>query len=336
VRCIDCDFDLVRTTDGRCPECGRAFDAADVGTYIGEGHARIARRSAAAPGWPMWAMAALLGLLILRTDFSPGRSFGDGVVALLAGLVFVALYIIRLIVALAARSTLPKRRPGAPRVVPIALWRWLLPIGIVLTAQGLAALRVPRMVAFWFDRSALEPVAQGPAIEPSAWVSIPAWSGRVDRGAIWTDFEVVAFDPTTELGRAENPFDLGYAWELAGNEIEFVRKSRGSPTAQGAPSLERILRLRLARLAVFPIAGKGYGGFSEPAWAYAPGAPDVFILPPVQEEEIPYPLAWFRRYSGDWFVSLYWIQELEDRPKLEDRPSDSDGVVKPSLDPSAP
>jgi hypothetical protein len=328
VRCIDCDFDLVRTTDGRCPECGRAFDAADVGTYIGEGHARIARRSAAAPGWPMWAMAALLGLLILRTDFSPGRSFGDGVVALLAGLVFVALYIIRLVVALAARSTLPKRRPGAPRVVPIALWRWLLPIGIVLTAQGLAALRVPRMVAFWFDRSALEPVAQGPAIEPSAWVSIPDWSGRVDRGAIWTDFEVVAFDPTTELGRAENPFDLGYAWELAGNEIEFVRKSRGSPTAQGAPSLERILRLRLARLAVFPIAGKGYGGFSEPAWAYAPGAPDVFILPPVQEEEIPYPLAWFRRYSGDWFVSLYWIQELEDRPR------DSDGVGEPPSVPS--
>jgi fumarate reductase subunit C len=314
VRCIDCDFDLVRTTDGRCPECGRAFDAADVGTYIGEGHARIARRSAAAPGWPMWAMSALLGLLILRTDFSPGRSFGDGVVALLAGLVFVALYIIRLIVALAARSTLPKRRP---RVVPIALWRWLLPIGIVLAAQNIAALRVPRMVAFWFDRSALEAVAQGPAIEPSAWVSIPAWSGRVDRGAVWTDIEVVAFDPTTELGRAENPFDLGYAWELAGNEIEFVRKSRGSPTAQGAPSLERILRLRLARLAVFPIAGKGYGGFSEPAWAYAQGAPDIFILPPHdEEEEIPYPLASFRRFSGDWFVSLSWIQKLEDRPKL--------------------
>jgi hypothetical protein len=297
VRCIDCDFDLVRTTDGRCPECGRAFDAADVGTYIGEGHTRIARRSAAAPGWPMWVMSALLGLLILRTDFSPGRSFGDGIVALLAGLVFVALYIVRIFFAFAAHKALPKRRP---RVVPIALWRWLLPIGIVLAAQNIAALRVPRMVAFWFDRSALEAVAQGPTIEPSAWVPISAGSGRVDRGAIWTDIEVVAFDPTTELGRAENPFDLGYAWELAGNEIEFVRKSRGSPTTQGAPASERILRLRLERLAVFPIAGKGYGGFSDPAWSYAPGAPDIFILPPHEdeEEEIPYPLTPFRRFSG--------------------------------------
>ncbi len=330
MRCIDCNFDLVRSgPEGRCPECGRAFDAADVGTYIGEGHTRIARRSAAAPGWPMWAMSALLGLLILRVDFSPGRSFSDGVGALLAGLVFGALYIARIFFAFAAHKALPKRRP---RVVPMALWRWLLPIGIVLVAQGIATLRVPRMVAFWLDRSALEAVAQGPAIEPSAWAPISAWSGRVERGAVWTDVEIVAFDPATELGRAEDPFDLGYAWELAENEIEFVRKSRGSPTTQGAPASERILRLRLERLAVFPIAGKGYGGFSDPAWSYAPGAPDIFILPPHEdeEEEIPYPLTPFRRYRGDWFVSRHWIERLKDRPR------DSDGVVKPSLDPSAP
>lgn len=314
VRCIDCDFDLVRTADRRCPECGRAFDAGDVGTYIGEGHTRIARRSAAAPGWPMWAMSALLGYLILRADFSPDRGFGDGIAAILAGFGFGALYIIRLFVALAARRALPKRRP---RVVPIALWRWLVPIGVVVAAQGLVAARVPRMVAYWFDRSALETAAQGPAIEPSAWVSISAWSGRVDRGAIWTDIEVVAFDPATELGRVENPFDLGYAWRLAGNEIEFVRESEGVAAVRRTPVSERIRRLRLERLAVFPIAGKGYGGFSEPAWAYAPGAPDVFILPPFEndeEEEIPRPVVSFRRYSGDWFVSIYWIQRLEDRP----------------------
>jgi hypothetical protein len=311
VRCIACNFDLVRSTaERRCPECGRAFDPDDVGTFLGEGHARWARRSATAPGWPMFLLAVFVGFLVLRTDFSPGRSFADAVFAFLAMLGAGALYLVRLFVALAARMALPKRRP---RVVPIALWRWLLPIGIVLAAHALVALRVPRLVAFVaLDRAQLEAIARGPAIEPSRWTTVSAGSGVVERGAVWADLEVVAFDPASELGRTNDPFDFGFAWQLEGDDMKFIRKS-GDPENPGVAASERMLRLRLARLAIFPIAGKGYGGFSEPAWVYAPDAPDLFILPHLEQEEIPYPLMWFRRFSGDWFVSLGGVARLEDR-----------------------
>ncbi|MDI9404090.1 MAG: hypothetical protein QM516_09480 [Limnohabitans sp.] len=305
MRCIDCDFDLLRTTDGRCPECGRAFDRHDVGTFIGEGHMRWARRTAAGPGWPMFALAVVLGVLVLQTDFSPSDNFSAGLTALLAGLLVGGFYLVRLFVALAARAALPKRRP---RVVPIALWRWLTPIAIVLVASALVELRVPQMVAFWLDRSILESVAMGPAIEPSVFTPIDAWTGRVTKGAVWDNMEVTGIDPAEGYGAN---FPPGWGWVVEDGNMRGMQRVDGIEQ----PALVRVVSVSLPRLAIFPIEGSGYGSFSCAAWAYAPSAPDVFFVLPEDRADLG-PV--FLRYSGDWFVSARWIRPLEDRA-LEDR-----------------
>jgi len=35
MRCLDCDYQLVRLTQNRCPECGREFDPRDPNTFAG-------------------------------------------------------------------------------------------------------------------------------------------------------------------------------------------------------------------------------------------------------------------------------------------------------------
>jgi len=319
VRCIACDFDLAQTTDGRCPECGRAFDRQDNGTYIGEGHSRVARRSAAAPGWPMFTLAALLGYLILCTDFSPTGTFMPHLSALLAGLFIGGFFLVRLFVALAARAALPKRRP---RVVPVALWRWLTPIAIVLVAMVIVQLRVPRMMAFGLDRAVLQPVAVGSEAEPSAFLPVEAWTGRVTKGAVWDDIEITAIDPAEGYG-AE--FPPGWGWVVEQGEMRGVRRVDGAER----PVRVRVASVTLPRLAIFPIEGTGYGRSSCAAWVYAPGAPDVFFLTEVADSgdqnsgdqdsgdadsgDRAYPGPTFLRYSGDWFVSKGWMHPLEDR-----------------------
>ncbi|MCE2884880.1 MAG: hypothetical protein LW806_08285 [Planctomycetaceae bacterium] len=312
MRCIACDFDLLQTTDGRCPECGREFDRNDIGTFIGEGHGRVARRSAAAPGWPMFTLAALLGYLVLCTDFSPAGTFEPVLRALLAGILVGCLYLVRLFVAFAARVALPKRRP---RVVPVALWRWLTPIAIVLVASVLVELRVPRMIAFWLDRSSLAPIAVGPGAEPSAFAPVDAWTGRVTKGAVWDDIEVTGVHPAEGYGAS---FPPGWGWVV---EAGYMRGVRGADQ----PALVRVVSVSLPRLAIFPIEGTGYGNFSCAAWAYAPGATDVFFVLPEDGADLG-PV--FLRYSGDWFVSAWWIQPLEDRPVWATTPAAEGSPVR--------
>lgn len=216
---------------------------------------RWARRTAAGPGWPMFALAVVLGVLILQTDFSPADNFSAGLTALLAGLLVGGFFILRLLVALAARAALPKRRP---RVVPITLWRWLTPIAIVLVASALVELRVPRMVAFWLDRTVLQPVALGSAAEPSAFLPVEAWTGRVMRGAVWNDIEIMAIDPAEGYG-AE--FPPGWGWVVEQGEMRGVRRVDGAEQ----PVRVRVVSVTLPRLAIFPIEGMGYGNFVCPA-----------------------------------------------------------------------
>ena len=246
----------------------------------------------------MFALAGLLGVLVLQTDFSPAGNFSAGLTALLAGLLIGGFFLLRIFVAFAARAALPKRRP---RVVPIALWRWLTPIAIVLVASALVELRVPRIVAFWLDRSSLAPIAVGPGAEPSAFAPVDAWTGRVMKGAVWDDIEVTGVHPAEGYGAN---FPPGWGWVV---EAGYMRGVRGADQ----PALVRVVSVSLPRLAIFPIEGTGYGGFSCAAWAYAPGATDVFFVLPEDRADLG-PV--FLRYSGDWFVSAWWIQPLEDRP----------------------
>jgi hypothetical protein len=301
MRCIDCDFDLERISEPRCPECGRAFDPQDGGTFIGPGHARFSRRLAQAPGWPMFVLAGLLAILILRIDFGPAASFPAQLLALLASLAVGLAFIMRLLGAVLGHRTLPRHRP---RVVPIALWRWLLPIALVVAAEMLASARAPRAIAFWLDRKILEPLAVGPAVEPSKWSAVRAWSGSVTRGAVWDDIEVATIEWTPPEMGARDPFHGGYGLEWQSDELRYTG-------AGDEEKIAPIVRISLPRLAVFPINAIGYGGSSH-AWAYAPGAPDVFLpIPTGQDEMHGYR---FVRYRGDWFVSRGLLISLEDRP----------------------
>ena len=293
MRCIDCDFDLERISEPRCPECGRAFDRHDAGTFIGPGHSRFSRRLAQAPGWPMFVLASLVALLILASGFLPGPAFGAQIYAMLAGALLIFIYSGRVFLGLIGRFTLPRCRP---RAVPIALHRWMVPPATVALAMLLVASDVTRRAAFLLDRGVLEPIAQGVPVQPSAWSPIRTWSGSVATGAVWIDVPVWAFAPESVLGTLRDPFAEGPLSDDAWDALA-MRKS-GEVKADGT------VDLRLARLAVFPIEGTGYGGNMATAWAFAPDAPDVFV----HRGDV------YLRYSGDWYAARGWIWPLEDRP----------------------
>ena len=300
MRCIDCNFDLSHA-GGQCPECGRAFDAADAGTFIGPAHSRVTRALAGAPGWPMSVGAAFVALLVLRADFCPSGTFGASNEAAAAALLFAVVFVGRALVALFAHEALPRRAsPAGPRrVVAIAPMRWLLPIAVIGAGYLTAEMRVPRAVAFWLDRRVLEPVAMGPPVELGAWATVDAWSGRISRGIVRLDALVWVWAPAPDSaldGTADPSGDASL--ELPGDRA--ILRARG---ARLGPS---DMVLRLPRLAVFLVEGTGYGGFTCAAWAYAPGAPDYFMLD----------FARFTRHQGDWYRSGGWIdpRHLEEAP----------------------
>jgi hypothetical protein len=293
MRCIDCDFDLERISEPRCPECGRGFDPQDGGTFIGPGHTRFSRRLAQAPGWPMFVLASLVALLILASGFVPSAAFGAQISAVLAGFLLAVIYIGRVYMGLIGQFTLPRCRP---RAVPIALHRWMVAPATVVLAVLLVASGVTRKAAFVLDRGVLEPIAQGVPMQPSAWSPVRTWSGSVAKGAVWGDVKVWAFDPESALGKLRDPFAKGPLSDDAWAAL--AKRKSGEVEADGT------VDVRLARLAVFPIEGTGYGGDQATAWAYAPDAPDVFV----HREDV------YLRYSGDWYATRGWIRPLEDQP----------------------
>jgi len=304
MRCIDCNFDLSHA-GGQCPECGRAFDAADAGTFIGPAHSRVTRALARAPGWPMSVGAAFVALLVLRADFSPSGTFGASIEAAAAALLFAVVFVGRALVALFAHEALPRRAsPAGPRrVVAIAPMRWLLPIAVIGAGYLTAEMRVPRTVAFWLDRRVLEPIAMGPPVELGAWATVDAWSGRVSRGIVRLDALVWAPAPdSAPAGTADPSGDASL--ELPGDRA--ILRARGNHLGPSD------VVLRLPRLAVFLVEGTGYGGFTCAAWAYAPGAPDYFRLD----------FAEFTRHQRDWYRSGGWI----DPRQLEEDPVGGTGV----------
>lgn len=328
MRCIDCTFDLTHSCDAaRCPECGRAFDPGDAGTYLGERHSRFARRLATAPGWPMCVVAGIVALATMRVDFGPSGSFGPALIAGLVALVAGAIYLVRLAAALFARYLLLPTR--TPSVVPTRPARWLAPLAIALAGWTANGLHLPRAVAFWLDAPLLEPTARGPALEPSDWAAasmrIDAWSGTVTEGAVWLDVEVWAFESRvpSELLETATRASQTVAWppgDPLGGAMSpeafdcYTRRNLGERDVPGT------VELRLPRLAVFPIEGTGYGNFNDAAWAYAPGAPEEFGVV-VSEPSLSAGM-YFHRMRGDWYRSWGWIH-LEDRKPSAAMPADS-------------
>ena len=241
----------------------------------------------------MFALVSLVVLSILASGFGPGPRFALQLSALLAGVVLGFVYIGRVISGVMGHLTLPRCRP---RAVPIAFHRWIAPPVTVVLAVLLVESDVTRKVAFVLDRSALGSIAQGAPVQPSAWIPIRAWSGGVAKGAVWNDVDVWAFEPESPLGKLMDPLAPGPLADSAWKST--LRRRDGETTVDGT------VDLRLARLAVFPIAGTGYARTLSAAWAYAPNAPDVFGLKG----------SVFLRYSGDWYASRSWIEPLEDQP----------------------
>ena len=121
---------------------------------------------------------------------------------------------------------------------------------------------------------------------------------------MWDDIEVATIEWTPPEKGARDPIQDGYGLEWKSDEVRYTG-------AGGEEKIAPIVRIALPRLAVFPIDGTGYGGSSQ-AWAYAPGAPDVFLpIPTGPDEALGYR---FVRYEGDWFVSRGLLFSLLDRP----------------------
>ena len=218
-------------------------------------------------------------------------------------------------IALIGHLALPRQRPP---LVPIAPWRWLLAPGVIGLAMLVNGAGITRQAAFLLDSRVLEPYAKGAAVQPSAWTRVPAWSSSVARGAVWDDIAVDAFDPATRLGKLAGPFEYAKDGSDERWNAYSVYRSR-DPSVRGP--IPGIVRIRLARLAVFQAEGHGYQSFSGPAWAYAPGAPDTFFL----DDKFA-----FHRYSGDWFVSRGWMMTLEDQPAARKTPDAAPSPLEPA------
>jgi hypothetical protein len=180
--CLRCRFDLAGSRDaGRCPECGRAFDAADRLSWAEDRGEPLRRRLAGPPGWPLWLLAIAVALLVLRAGFGPGSMVNRTLDALLAFTVLSLVLSGRAAIGLSIRRTVPTGsfRRGA--------WRWAGPVAPVAAALVANIAGLTRAASFALQRGGLERLAAGPATPPGVAIAAPLVLGAVRDGFILLD-----------------------------------------------------------------------------------------------------------------------------------------------------
>jgi hypothetical protein len=183
--CLRCRFDLAGSRDaGRCPECGRAFDASDRLSWAEDRGEPLRRRLAGPPGWPLWMLSFAVALLVLRAGFGPGNMLNRTLDALLAFTVLSLVFLGRAALGLWIRRTVP---PGSFRR---GAWRWAGPVAPVAAALVANVAGLTRAASFSLHRGGLERLAAGPAYGPGARFSAPLALGAVRDGFVMLEFPI--------------------------------------------------------------------------------------------------------------------------------------------------
>lgn len=87
MRCLSCKYDLSQLTEHRCPECGRAFDPTDPGTFHSESLSWV-RYVVPRRNRDYAASLVVLGLLIVFWLIDPPRHMRTAIINVIIGVGF--------------------------------------------------------------------------------------------------------------------------------------------------------------------------------------------------------------------------------------------------------
>lgn len=109
VHCLTCNYDLSNLTEHRCPECGRDFDPANAGTFIGDDWYKLRTRTLerwiyGCAFFPFTAIVAFAFLIALLGGF---ESYSNAATkfAAIVGFVVLALIPISVLVTIVLLAT---------------------------------------------------------------------------------------------------------------------------------------------------------------------------------------------------------------------------------------
>jgi len=175
--CLGCGYALQGLVEPACPECGRGFDPADKSTFSRRsGRGGFWRWCAAGPGWVIVAGAVVAAGLLLYADSVPGGFFGWFILGFMLGNVFAILWGVRLLVALILNAY-----DRTLREVAVRYWkRWLLPVLVVVLAQGAVIVNAPERLRFALARPVLEVEANNVLNHQPARSAFTARGTRID------------------------------------------------------------------------------------------------------------------------------------------------------------
>jgi hypothetical protein len=176
MRCLNCGYDLHGLPESRCPECGRAFDPNNAGTFD-DGTRPLWWRIWAKPP-RLWSMCFAVGYLLWWIHAaSDGLTFGDVFMwpcLLLIVMVIPGIdYLARCVACATARGRAigKYRRPARDR------WRWVVtPLCLALAISIPIAGNWPLQIGFCFSRAEFEDRARG-LISGTLTSPGPQWVG---------------------------------------------------------------------------------------------------------------------------------------------------------------
>ena len=167
--CLKCTHELIAEGDGRCSECGLAFNPRSRRSYYAFQPGWMAKRFLAPPGVLWWLTFLFLSIYLMAASYAPG---GFLIAEILGGFALVVaggFYLLCLISSLLVHLRFGRIWWGARQ-----LW-WLVGPCIVLIGLLLIFLQFPIRVGFSYSRSAME--AQVALTAPGPPASRPAWLG---------------------------------------------------------------------------------------------------------------------------------------------------------------
>lgn len=173
-RCWGCGYPLRGLRSSRCPECGRAFELSDPGSYhTPEGAPAWGLWIARPPGRLMLRVYILWALAVVGVTSSPGN-WGTSVDFQIWGVAIglTALWLLHGFLSVVTHHVFYLPATSLPTI----LRRWAAWPTIALLVLGLVLGRVPLSVRFILSRTSLDRLAQQARTQPVAKLK-DTWAG---------------------------------------------------------------------------------------------------------------------------------------------------------------
>lgn len=286
--CLGCLHDLTGT-DLRCPECGRAFEAADPRTWWRSRPARIERWLMRCGPW-FHGLIALAVLMVACASSVPGSFFVLHVLGVLMLGVLGVLWILKFLARIEVRLRL-----GGPGPIARREWGFVTAPAIAVAGVLLAASDLPLRLALAAAGGSLERLRAEQAGVPRTTFSPPAVAGwqRIERmERLWLFLQDLPIDgwegPETDAWIV----NVTESWVVAQDPAEQASFEAGAadPSSLLRPGSQPAAGMRLVEVMLLEVEHAGFIGTG--CWGWLPDGPDT-----LRGAE----MTW-RRISGDWYA----------------------------------